>query len=285
MKLGISSYSLYGALKSGEMDILGVIDWIADQGGEHVEIVPLGFELTGYPELTNAVRKKAASRGIAISNYAIGANFVTDSEEAYRQEIDRVLKEVDTAAQLGVKRMRHDVARSEDTSIGHFSGQLDRLAAACRTIADYAAKYDIVTSVENHGYFIQASDRVQMLLHAVDRPNFRTTLDTGNFLCVDEDPVAAVKNNLPYASMVHVKDFYRRPSYWNPGAGWFKTANGNYLRGAIVGHGDIDIREVLRLIKTSGYDGFISLEFEGLEECRTGTKLGFENVKRLWEEL
>lgn len=285
MKLGISSYSLYGALKSGEMDILGVIDWIADQGGEHVEIVPLGFELTGHPELTEAVREKAAGRGIAISNYAIGANFVTDSEEAYRQEIDRVLREVDTAAQLGVKRMRHDVARSENTSISHYSRQLDRLAAACRTIADYAAKYDIVTSVENHGYFIQASDRVQMLLHAVDRPNFRTTLDTGNFLCVDEDPVAAVTNNLPYASMVHVKDFYRRPSYQNPGTGWFKTANGNYLRGAIAGHGDIDIREVLRLIKASGYDGFISLEFEGLEECRTGTKLGFDNVKRLWEEV
>ncbi|MFH5185909.1 sugar phosphate isomerase/epimerase family protein [Paenibacillus sp. TAB 01] len=285
MKLGISSYSLYGALMSGEMDILGVIDWIADQGGEHVEIVPLGFELTGHPELTEAVREKAAGRGIAISNYAIGANFVTDSEEAYRQEIDRVLREVDTAAQLGVKRMRHDVARSEDTSISHYSRQLDRLAAACRTIADYAAKHNIVTSVENHGYFIQASDRVQMLLHAVDRPNFRTTLDTGNFLCVDEDPVAAVTNNLPYASMVHIKDFYRRPSYQNPGAGWFKTANGNYLRGAIAGHGDIDIREVLRFIKASGYDGFISLEFEGLEECRTGTKLGFDNVKRLWEEV
>ncbi|NOU71274.1 TIM barrel protein [Paenibacillus sp. LMG 31458] len=285
MKLGVSTYSLSRALKSGELDILGVIDWIAEQGGEHVEIVPSGFELAGKPEVADAIRSKAQSRGIDVSNYAIGANFATDTQEAYEQEIARVKEEVDLAARLGVKRMRHDVARSSDNSIGNFNRELVRLVEACRQIADYAAQYDIVTSVENHGYFIQASDRVQALVQAVDRPNFRTTLDIGNFLCVDEDSVAAVKNNLPYATMVHVKDFYLRPSYLNPGEGWFKTISGNYLRGAIVGHGDIDMREVLRVVKNSGYDGYISLEFEGIEECKTGTKIGLDNIRRLWEEV
>ena len=45
--------------------------------------------------------------------------------------------------------------------------------------------------------FVQHSERVQALIHAVDRVNFRTTLDVGNFVCVDEDSVAAVTNNLP----------------------------------------------------------------------------------------
>ncbi|KIL36080.1 sugar phosphate isomerase [Gordoniibacillus kamchatkensis] len=285
MKLGVSSYSLVKALRSGEMDILGVIDWIADQGGEHVEIVPIGFSLQERPELADEIRAKAESRGIDVSNYAIGANFNTDSEDAYEREIERVLREVDMAARLGVKRMRHDVASSTDLSIRSFNLALGRLAEACRRIADYAAQYDIVTSVENHGYFIQASDRVQALVHAVGRDNFRTTLDVGNFLCVDEDPVAAVQNNIPLASMVHVKDFYVRPAARNPGEGWFKTSHGNYLRGAIVGHGDIDIREALRTVKSAGYDGYISLEFEGLEECRSGTKIGLDNVRRLWDEV
>jgi sugar phosphate isomerase/epimerase len=285
MKLGVSSYSLYRALQSGEMDILGVLDWVADQGAEHVEIVPVGFELAGKPELADAIRARAESRGLAVSNYAIGANFAAETQEAYEQEIARVKEEVDLAARLGVKRMRHDVAHSNDNSIHSFHRELERLAEACRQIADYAAQYDIVTSVENHGYFIQASDRVQTLVQAVDRPNFRTTLDIGNFMCVDEDPVAAVKNNLPYASLVHVKDFYLRPSYLNPGEGWFKTTSGNYLRGAIVGHGDIDIREVLRVVKNSGYDGYISLEFEGLEACKSGTKIGLDNIRRLWDEV
>jgi sugar phosphate isomerase/epimerase len=285
MKLGVSSYSLVKAMQAGEMDILGVIDWIADHGGEHVEIVPIGFSLAERPALADEIRDKAAARGLDVSNYAIGANFLADSGEAYEREIERVLGEVDIAARLGVKRMRHDVAYSADTSIRRFHSELGRLAAACRRIADYAAQHGIVTSVENHGYFVQASDRVQTLIHAVDRPNFRTTLDIGNFLCVDEDPVVAVKKNIAYASMVHIKDFYRRPSHRNPGAGWFATSGGNFLRGAIVGHGDIDIREALRAIKSSGYDGYLSLEFEGLEDCRTGTKLGLDNVRRLWAEV
>jgi len=285
MKLGVSTYSLFQALKSGEMDIMAVIDWIADQGGEHVEIVPLGYDLPGNFELADRIREKAASRGIEISNYAIGANFLTDSEEAYQKEIERVKGEVDLAARLGVKKMRHDVAQSADRSIANFNKQLDRMAEACRQIADYALTYGITTSVENHGYFVQHSDRVQALIQAVDRPNFRTTLDVGNFMCADENSVAAVRNNISYASMVHIKDFYLRPSHQNPGQGWFQTLQGNYLRGAIVGHGDIDMRAVLRVIKDSGYDGYISLEFEGMEECRTGTLIGLQNIKRLWEDM
>lgn len=103
MKLGVSTYSLFQALKSGEMDIMAVIDWIADQGGEHVEIVPLGYDLPGNFELVDHIREKAESRGIEISNYAIGANFLTDSEEDYHKEIERVKGEVDLAARLGVK--------------------------------------------------------------------------------------------------------------------------------------------------------------------------------------
>lgn len=120
MKLGISSYSLVNELESGEMDILGVIDWIADQGGEHIEIVPIGFELTGNPDLADAIREKAKSRNIDVSNYAISANFETDSQEAFELEIKRVMGEVDVAARLGVTRMRHDVASSSDTSIATF---------------------------------------------------------------------------------------------------------------------------------------------------------------------
>jgi sugar phosphate isomerase/epimerase len=126
---------------------------------------------------------------------------------------------------------------------------------------------------------------VLTLVHAVNRDNFKTTIDIGNFMCVDEDSVAAVKRNIGYASMVHLKDFYLRPSYRNPGEGWFRTASGNYLRGAIFGQGDIDVWEVLRVIKHSGYDGYVSIEFEGMEDCLVGAKSGMDNALRIWNEV
>ncbi len=269
------------------MSIIEAIQWVADQGGEHIEIVPnLGFNFEEDPALIDEIREKASAVGIDISNYAIGANFIAKSEADFLAEIDRVKKEVDIANRLGVKFMRHDVASRPipETTIKQFEADLPRLTVACREIADYAAKYGITTSVENHGYYIQASDRVQALVNHVDRPNFKTTLDIGNFLCVDEDPVAAVKNNIAYASVVHFKDFFYRAAHLNPGAGWMPTSSGNYIRGTIVGHGDINMREIIKVIKESGFKGYLSVEFEGMEECKQASKMGMDNVRRLWDE-
>ena len=266
MKIGLSSYSLFKALNLGEMSIIDAIQWIADQGGEHIEIVPnLGFSLEKNPELVDEIREKASKVGIDISNYAIGANFITETEADFQAEIDRVKKEVDIANRLGVKLMRHDVASRPipQATIKNFEKDLPQLVLACREIADYASEYGMTTSVENHGFYIQASDRVQSLINHVDRPNFKTTLDVGNFLCVDEDPVAAVKNNITYASIVHIKDFLYRPEQLHPGEGWMQTTSGNHLRGTIVGHGDLSMREIIKVIKSSSYDGYISIEFEG----------------------
>ncbi|HEU5138387.1 MAG TPA: sugar phosphate isomerase/epimerase family protein [Bacillales bacterium] len=284
MKIGLSSYSLSRAIQAGDMTILDVIEWTAAQGGEHIEVVPIGFDFEGNPGLANDIRLKAKEVGIDISNYAIGADFVKND---FQQEINRVKKEVDRANQLGVKLMRHDIASrppSED-SVEQFEEDLPQLVTACREIADYASQYGITTSIENHGFYVQANERVRRLVYEIDRKNFKTTLDAGNFMCVDEDPVASVKRNLPYASMVHLKDFYLRPSGRNPGQGWMQTASGNFLRGAIVGHGDIDMWEMIKVIKASGYDGYVSIEFEGMEDCRTGSKIGMDNVRRILEEV
>jgi len=285
MKLGISTYSYYRAMESGEWTVLDAIDAAAELGAAHVEIVPLGFSLDDNDSLIEAIRERAAERGLALSNYAVGGNFSDLDDAAFDAEIARLKRQVDIAGALGVSRMRHDVAWSADSSMAHFMRELPRLADACRQIAEYAALRGIVTSVENHGYYVQASDRVHALLHAVNHPNFKTTVDIGNFMCADEDPVSAVRSVIGHASMLHVKDFYKRPATRSPGEGWFPTTGGSVLRGAIVGHGDIDIAEVLRIALASGYDGYVSIEFEGMEDCRLGTRLGFDYVRRTLQAL
>lgn len=283
MKLGVSTYSLLNAIKAGEMDVLGVIEWVAKAGGEHVEVVPLGFDLHAEYGLAERIVKKAADCGIVLSNYAVKGNLIADNDDAFRAEVKRLKGEIDMAARLGVTRVRHDIATHPDTSMRHFRRCFDSLVEGCREIADYAAPKGITTSIENHGYFVQASDRVLSVVDAVDRENFRTTLDVGNFVCVDEDPLAAVRKNAVYASMVHLKDFYVRDERDDPGEGWFRSAGGRYLRGSIVGQGDLPLVDIVAAVKKSGYDGFVSIEFEGMESCTTGTRIGLENARRLWE--
>ena len=55
MKVGLSTYSLSGAIESGEMDVLQAMQWIADNGGKHVEMVPSGYTLCGNDSLVRKV--------------------------------------------------------------------------------------------------------------------------------------------------------------------------------------------------------------------------------------
>jgi sugar phosphate isomerase/epimerase len=290
MKIGLSSYSLLPALKAELMTILDVVQWVKDNGGEHLELVPYGYTLVDNLELADALRDKARSLGIDLSNYSIPANFVQVTEEAFEAEMERVKQHVDLVHRLAMRHMRHDVTAftlpPEKMTIEYFETSLPLIVRGSQIIADYATNYGITTTIENHGFSVQASDRVQRVLAEVNRPNFKTTLDVGNFMCVDEAPLVGVRKNLPYASLIHFKDFYFRPYYQDPGEGnWFRTTNGNYLRGAIVGHGDIEIREIIKLIKNTGYDGYVTVEFEGMEDCEIGSRIGMNNLRKLWNEI
>ena len=109
-------------------------------------------------------------------------------------------------------------------------------------------------------------------------------IDLGNFMCADEDPWKSVGIMSPYAFHVHAKDFFRRDGDRTaPGDGWFQTRSGDYLRGTIIGHGDARISQSIQTLKRKGYDGFVTIEFEGIEDNLLGIEWGLKNLKRFIE--
>ncbi|MCX7013100.1 MAG: sugar phosphate isomerase/epimerase [Candidatus Sumerlaeota bacterium] len=284
-KIGMSTYSLSRLRKTGEFSFPFAIDWIADNGGEFVEFSD-AEEFDKSDAGIEALRRHAGRRGIEIADFIFPARFVQDDPAERRAEVERVKKQIDVARKLGVRFVRHDVAHrpAEECGTEQFDRDLPLIVETCREIADYAAPFGIATSIENHGLHVQAGERVRRVILGVNRPNFRTTIDVGNFVCVDEEPIAAVQKNLPYASFIHVKDFHRKRAGDDPGEGWRQSPAGNYWRAAIAGHGDIRLKEILQLIKKSGYDGHLSLEFEGLEDPRLACRIGLQNIRRYWNE-
>ena len=270
------------------MTLTDVIDWVAATEGEHLELASLGDDadapipnINSSPEYVEKIRAHAEAKGVPLSSLAIGADLSTGD----RAQIDRVKAHVDLAEALGITRMRHDVVGhggvpGDDTPL--FEQVLPHIVASAKEIAQYAATKGITTSLENHGFFVQSADRVRRIIHAVDEPNFRTTLDVGNFVCVDETPEVSVAQNLPYAMVVHLKDFYIRPADAAPGDGWFRSRGGKHLRGAVLGNGDIDLRAVARGIRESDFSGFVALEFEGWEDCLLGCERGMAFARSLF---
>ena len=94
----------------------------------------------------------------------------------------------------------------------------------------------------------------------------------------------SVKIAAPMAVHAHAKDFFlKEKGEYVPKQGWFGTRGGNALRGTIIGHGDVNVKKCLSILKEAGYDNWLALEFEGIEDCLMGIKAGLANLKDMLE--
>jgi sugar phosphate isomerase/epimerase len=292
MKLSVSTYSLWQWRKQNGKTLEQSVDWIAEHAG--VPGIEFGGPAEGHDgdpvKRAARLRKRAEKGGLTVVSYCVGAELLVP-ERQQRKAVEALKTHVDVAAELGVRSMRHDVTRgfgdsSKDLKIPRtFDAAVRWITPAIRQVADYAASRGVKTSLENHGFYMQESKRVEKLIKAVDHENFALTIDMGNFLCVNEDPVQAVRRLARYAVMAHAKDFHVRPKSTMPPTGWFATPTDIALRGAIAGHGVIDIPAELKLLKKTGYDGYLSLEFEGMEEPTQAVKLGLDYLKDQLKQL
>lgn len=284
MKIGVSSYSYHRLVGSGAIRQIDVIAKAKEAGFDVVEFskisVPEGKTLIDF---ARELHDEAARVGIPISNYTIGADFINGSGGDISAEIERLKREVDVAEALGAPGMRHDIVYSLPRDrFPTFESALGRIAPAVREVSEYAASKGIRTMTENHGYISQDSVRVEKLVAAVNHPNFGVLIDMGNFFCADEDSAIAVGRLAPLAFHAHAKDFhFKSGNGANPGEGWFMTRGGNYIRGAIIGHGDVPLLQAIRALKRVGYDGVLSIEFEGMENPMDGIRIGHDNLRRL----
>lgn len=288
MKTCISTYSFSGVTYNGKMTYPQVLEKTKELGCSGVEFVvndtaPDGSDLA---EFWLKLADEAKKLELEVPIYTTGANFFQKDVE---KEIERVKKHVDLAAACGIRLMRHDVMASFYEGYEGprtFAAVLPVVAPAIREVAEYAASKGVTTCSENHGRIVQDSDRMLAVFAAVDHPNYRYLCDIGNFGGVDENCAVAVSKLLPLIAHVHVKDaFWRSGMLPDPGRGWNKTRAGNFRRATIFGQGDVPTLQCLRAIHESGYRGYYSLEFEGIEDTLLAIGISMENLTRMLKEI
>lgn len=290
MKIGVSSYSFSRLVGSGEMTQLEVIAKAKEMGFDVLEFstisVPEGDTLEAF---AHKLKDEADRVGIPLVNYTIGADFLKGSDGGWKAEVERLRDEIKIASILGVPGMRHDATGgfpADHKGAKGFDEALPALIEGCRAVTEIAADQGIKTMVENHGYFCQDSVRVEKLINGVDHQNFGALIDIGNFICADDDPGIATGRLAPYAFHAHAKDFHLKPGNAPvPGQGWNVSRGGNFWRGAIIGHGDVPVVQCLRALQRVGYDGVLSIEFEGMEDPLTGISIGQDNLRRFVAEV
>lgn len=290
MKIGVSSYSFTKLVDSGKMNQLEVVDKAKEMGFDIIEFAGLKVP-NGETEKTFAkkLHDECKKVGIEMGNYSIAADMLNGCDGDLDAEIKRLCSELEIACELGAPGMRHDAAwgfKKELHTKRGFNDALPRMIKGCAAVTREAEKLGIKTMIENHGTFCQQSDRVEAVINGVGSDNFGALVDIGNFLCAEEKPEHGVATLAPYMFHAHAKDFIFKDGILpDPGRGFFRTLSGNYLRGTIIGHGVVPVSQCLRLILESGYNGAISVEFEGIEDTLEGIGIGAENLRRYIAEI
>lgn len=292
MKLSVSSYSFSQYIKSGKLTQLTCVAKAKEMGFEGIEFTDLkphkDYTLKDQLAYAKEIKAEAEKVGIEIVAYTIGANLYQPTEEENASEVERVKGQLDVAAALGAKVFRHDVCYKEKVNgvLTSFDKMLPTIAKNAREISEYARTLGIVTCTENHGFIAQDSDRVEKLFNTVDCDNYGILVDMGNFACADEDSAKAVSRLAPYAVHVHAKDFKKRafgePDY--AGEAYIVTRGCNKICACAVGDGDIPVAQCVAILKRAGYDGFLSIEFEGLGDCISEIAKGKEYLLNIMGE-
>ncbi len=274
MQIGVSSYSFAAYRKQTGCSYLALCDKAKELGFAGIEFI----DLEGDDPLKTAaeIREHCEKIGLAVIAYTVSADFMADDPE---KTAEAVCRKIDVCEALGAKLLRHDVCYGlPNDPLFNWEDAVVRMVPYIRRVTAYAAEKGIRTCTENHGYIFQKPERVEALIRAVHHENYGWLCDMGNFLCADADPVLSVTTAARYAFHVHAKDFLLKKG--EAVDGFFPTAGRNFLRGTVVGHGIVPVAQCLDILKNAGYDGWVSVEFEGPEDTLTALSWGLQYLKK-----
>jgi sugar phosphate isomerase/epimerase len=203
------------------------------------------------------MRRKMDSYGVEFSQ--IDAAFPLSEPRGVTLGLEYILRSMRWAKLAGCPRI--------DTTDGlhKFDGttereDMERMRWIYQQVVPVAEAYDIVISIEPHGYYTTKPEFMAEMLDFVDSPYLRMNLDTGNTFIAGQDPVAFATRFKDRIGHIHIKDVSLTLAAASRG-----EMTGIAVSQCAIGDGVNagNIRAILELMVDNGYDGVLSMECEG----------------------
>jgi len=259
LRLGLAGYSmrdhLTGKLQPA-MDIHGFIEKAAQWEVDAVELTSYYFPPDFTPAYVAGLKRHCHLLGIDVSATPIRNTFTHSAGPEREKEIAHVKRWLDVARDLGSPAIR---IFAGDAQKGQPEALARRHCVECiEACADHAATRGVFLALENHGGVVAEPDGLLEIVRAVESEWFGVNLDTGNFH--GEDPYADLARCLPYAVTVQVKVEMQ--------------AKGGPKQEA-------DFGRLVRMVKESGYRGYVTLEYEAAEAPLTAIPRLLDRLRAL----
>lgn len=260
IKLGIATYS-YWQFRGERTPIETVIDKAAELGVEGVDILhrQMAGEDAAY---VRGIKRHAFVNGVDLISLSIHQDFVSPDPAERQKNVDHTLHCIDLAYSLGIPSIRLNsgrwgTVRSFDELMARrgeeppLEGYTDDDAfkwciESIEKCLPRAEEVGVILALENHWGLTRTAEGVLRIVNAIESPWLGVLMDTGNFL---EDPYDSLELLAPKTVFVQAKTYYG-------GGRWYTL--------------DLDYQRIARILKTVGFQGYVSIEFEGQEDPDTG---------------
>ncbi len=190
------------------------------------------------PDRVDVVRKRLADHDLAALVLRGQADFTRPSPE------EELAGQLAVAQRMGVRYMFLSVkGKWPDKGVVY-----ERL----RRCGDVAARHGVTLALETHPELGTNGDVQLATMRGVNHPNVRVNFDTGNitFYNTGTDAVRELKKIVDYVVTVELKDHDGRRESWNFPA---------------LGKGVVDFPGVLKILRSHGYSGPLTMELEGTQ--------------------
>ncbi len=255
IKLSLQSLCYRDTFNSGDIDLFGMIDRAKEYRLDGIDIHFAHFASTDRDYLEE-VRMATLQAGLHICYIGVSNNFGMLGD-AYREQIEDMKKWIDVASMMGIQMVRSfggwiPEDENEDSV-------WPRIVTATREVSDYGASKGVMVGLHNHnhGCVPATGEQVLRILDEVDSPYYTHILDTGQY----RGSPGASRGERGVEDVEH--DFYGSIAASAPRAVHVRA---KIYRIASGSEAWLDYDRIMPIIKSVGFNGWMSVVFEGQDE-------------------
>jgi sugar phosphate isomerase/epimerase len=250
-------YSFNAPLTRGEMTLEQVIAFCAEIGFEAVD--PTGYYFAGYPsppadDAIHRIKLHAFRLGVSISGTGVRNDFAVPDKARRDADVEHVSRWVTVAAKLGAPVLR--VFDGRAIPAGHSKAEVfEWIVQGLRASVALGEAAGVAIVLQNHNDALKTAADFLEIRRRITSPWFGLNVDIGS-LRTTGDPYREIAALAPHAYTWQVKELVYRNNVEER----------------------VDLRQIIRILRETGYRGYVPLETLGAGDPR-------EKVRRFFGEF